>query len=181
MGQILFGAARVLVLDPLAVLADAVADEADRVEPAHILLLEEIDGIAVAFGKQRDQHIGAGDNVLAARLDVQDRALDHPLEPGGGRRLGLVLGFQRLVFLIEILAHHFAQFGQLHATSLHHFGGVGVVDQRQQKMLERGIFVMALGRAGEGRVQRLLKRLGETGHRSCFRWLAGGHGPAGIG
>ncbi len=48
-----------------AALADAVADEADRIQPAHILLLEEIDGIAVAFGKQRDQHIGASDRVLA--------------------------------------------------------------------------------------------------------------------
>ena len=39
------------VFDLLAALADAVADEADRIEPAHVLLLQEIDGVAVAFGK----------------------------------------------------------------------------------------------------------------------------------
>ena len=44
------------------------------------LLLEEIDGIGIALGKQGDQHIGAGHRVLARRLHVQDGALDYPLE-----------------------------------------------------------------------------------------------------
>jgi transcriptional regulator of nitric oxide reductase len=33
-------------------LADAVADEADRIEAAHVLLLQEIDGIALALAEQ---------------------------------------------------------------------------------------------------------------------------------
>jgi hypothetical protein len=82
-----------------AALADAVADVADRVEPAHVLLLQEIDGIAVAFGEQRDQHVGAGHRILARGLDMQDGALDHALEAGGGSRVALVLRLERLVFL----------------------------------------------------------------------------------
>src|SRR3546814_8428368 len=68
-----------------AALADAVADEADRVEPAHILLLEEIDRIALTLGEQGDEHVGAGHLVAARRLDVQDRALDDALEPARPR------------------------------------------------------------------------------------------------
>ena len=60
--------------------ADAVADEADRIEAAHVLLLQEVDRVAVAFGEQRHQHIGAGYRILARGLDMQDRTLDHPLE-----------------------------------------------------------------------------------------------------
>jgi hypothetical protein len=47
-----------ICLPPLPI---AVADEADGIEPAHVLLLQEIDRIALALGKQRHQHIGAGD------------------------------------------------------------------------------------------------------------------------
>ena len=57
---------------------------------------------------------------------------------GQGRQanhLGLVLGLERLVFLIEVLAHHFAQFGQIHPARLHHLGRVRVVDQREQQVL----------------------------------------------
>ena len=39
------------VLDLLAALADAVADEADGIEAAHVLLLQEIDRVAVALGE----------------------------------------------------------------------------------------------------------------------------------
>ena len=53
------------VLDAPAALAYAVADIAYRVEPAHVLLLQEIDGIAVALGKQSDQRVGPGHGVVA--------------------------------------------------------------------------------------------------------------------
>src|SRR3546814_1450249 len=39
-----------------AALADAVADEADRVEPAHILLLEEIDRIDRKSTRMKSSH-----------------------------------------------------------------------------------------------------------------------------
>ena len=69
-------------------LADAVADVGHRIEAAHVLLLQEIDGIALALGEQGDQHVGAGHLVAARRLDVQDGALDDALEAAGRRRIG---------------------------------------------------------------------------------------------
>ncbi len=47
-------------------LADAVADVGHGIETAHVLLLQEIDGVALALGEQGDEDVGAGD-VVAAR------------------------------------------------------------------------------------------------------------------
>ena len=140
------------------------ADETDRIQPAHILLLQEIDGVAVAFGEQRDQHVGAGDLVLARGLDVQDRALDDALEPGGGLRVRPVVGLERLVFLVEIGLHHARQLGEVDAAGVHHLDRVLVLGQGEQQMLERGVFVLAFGRVGERGVEGLFEVLGETGH-----------------
>ncbi len=165
------GALRRLGFDLLAALADAVADKAHCIQAAHIVLLEEINGIAVAFGKQCDQHIGAGNRVLAGRLHMQDRALDHALETGGRLRVGIVFGLERLVFLLEILLHHGAELGQLDAAGGHHLRGILVVDQRQKEVLQRGIFMPALGRVGECLVERFLEIWGETGHSGSFVWI----------
>ena len=155
-------------IDLAAALADAVADEADCIQPAHILLLEKIDRVAVAFGKQRDQDVGAGHGVLAARLDVQDRALNHPLEARGGLGIRIVVAAQRLIFLFQILAHHCGQLAQIDATGIQHLRGIFIVDKRQQKMFERSVFVSPLGRIGERLVEGLFEILGETGHSGSF-------------
>ena len=88
LGLFLGRAARRSGLGRAFALADAVADEGHRVEAAHVLLLEEIDGIAFALGKERDEHIGAGHVVAPRRLDVEDGALDDPLETAGRGRIG---------------------------------------------------------------------------------------------
>ena len=64
-------------------LGDAVADVIDRVVAGHVLLLQEIGGVALALGEDRDQHVGAGDLLAAGRLHMDDGALDHALEAGG--------------------------------------------------------------------------------------------------
>ncbi len=144
------------------------ADVAHRVEPAHVLLLEEIDRVAVAFGEQRDEHVGAGHGVLAARLDVEDRALDHSLEAGGRLRIGLFGRLQLLILLVEVAPDDFAEFGQVDTAGEHHLRCVLVVDQREQQVLERRVFVPPLGRARERGVEGLFEVLGETGHSGIF-------------
>ncbi len=59
------GALDLLRLGRGLALADSVADVADRVEAAHVLLLQEIDGIALALGEEGDEHVGAGHLVAA--------------------------------------------------------------------------------------------------------------------
>ena len=77
---------------------------------------------------------------------MQDRALDHALKPGGGGGVALVLGFERLVFLIELLAYCVAQIAQVNTAGLHDLRCIGIVDKRQKQVLQRGIFVAAFRR-----------------------------------
>ena len=156
------------------------ADEADGIEAAHVLLLQEIDRVAVALGEQRDQHIGAGHRVLAARLHMQDRTLDHALETRGRLRVGALVRLQRLVFLFEILLHHCGQLAEIDTAGRHDLRGVLVVDQREQEVLERRIFVPTLARIGQRGVKGLFEIGGKAGHSEVFRLglAKGEHGTA---
>ena len=77
------GAARRARLAGAGTLGDAVRDVVDRVVAGHLLLLQEIGGMALALGEDRDEHVGAGDFFAARRLDVDHGALDDALEAGG--------------------------------------------------------------------------------------------------
>jgi hypothetical protein len=134
-------------------LADTVADVAHGIETAHVLLLQEIDGIGLAFRKERDQHVGARHLILAGRLDVQDGALHDALETAGGGGVGRALHLQTVEFGIEIMGYSVAQLAQFHAARLHHFRRMFIVDQREQQMLQRRIFMLAVRRMRQRIVQ----------------------------
>jgi hypothetical protein len=51
-------------------LGNAVADVVDRVVTRHVLLLQEVGGVAVALCEDRDEHVGAGDFVAGRGFDV---------------------------------------------------------------------------------------------------------------
>src|SRR5712691_7182663 len=72
---LLFGSLDAARLRAAGRLGDAVRDVVDRVEPRHVLLLQEIAGVALALGEHRDQHIGAGHLLAARRLDMDRGAL----------------------------------------------------------------------------------------------------------
>jgi hypothetical protein len=91
---VLVDAAHRLALGEPCPLGDAVADVVDRVVAGHVLLLQEIGGVALALGEDRDQHVGAGHLLAARRLHMDDGALDHALEPGGRLGILVALGHQ---------------------------------------------------------------------------------------
>ena len=145
-------------------LGDAVADVIDRVVTGHVLLLQEIGGVALAFGENRNQHIGAGDFLAAGRLDVNDGALDHALEAGG--RLGVVgaVGDQIFELGLEIIDEAGAQLVEVDAAGAHDRGRIRVIDQRQQQMFERRILVVTLVGDRQRTMQGLFKALGKSRH-----------------
>ncbi|OIQ63632.1 hypothetical protein GALL_548270 [mine drainage metagenome] len=65
----------------------AMRDEIDRVIPRHVLFLQEIGGVGLAFRKDRDEDVGACHLSPARALHMDRRALNHALERGGRHRL----------------------------------------------------------------------------------------------
>src|SRR5262245_57570932 len=63
-----------------ASLYDAITNVVDRVVSRHLLLLQEIYGVALALSKDRDQHVGASHLITPGRLHMDDGALDHAMK-----------------------------------------------------------------------------------------------------
>ncbi len=138
-------------------LGDAVADEVDGVEPGHVLELEEIDGVGLALREQGDEDVGAGDLVAAGGLDVDGGALDDTLEAGGGLGVARAVGGEPGEVLVEELGEVGAQLVEVDPAGAQHGGGVGVVGEPEQEVLERGVLVPAVAGERQGAVQRLFE------------------------
>ena len=125
--------------------------------------------MALALGEDRDQHVGAGDLFAAGRLHMDHGALDDALEAGG--RLGILgtLGDEIFQFRFQIGGEAAAQLVEIDIAGAHHRGGIGIVDQREQQMLERRIFVVALIGERERTMKRLFQAARETWHSLVLR------------
>ena len=145
-------------------LGDAVADVVDRVVAGHVLLLQEIGGVALALGEDRDEHVGAGHLLAARRLDVDHRALDDALEAGGRLRVLVRAGGEVGEFGVDVFDEVAAQHVEVDVAGAHHGGGVLVVDQRQQQMFERRVFLVAFAGERQRLVQGFLEASGERRH-----------------
>ena len=144
MALLFLGAARRAHLGGAGALGDAVRDIVDGVVARHLLFLQEIGGVALALGENRHENVGARHFLAARGLHVDDGALDDALEPGG--RLGIltVAGHQIVELGVDIAKHRLLQFVEVDIAGAHDRGRVRIVDQGQQQMFERGIFVMPL-------------------------------------
>ena len=125
-------------------LGDAVADIVDRVEAGHVLLLQEEGGVALPLGEDGDEHIRARHLLAARGLHMGDGAVDDALEAGGRLRVAMRIEHEAPELVVEIAGELVAQQIEIDVAGAHHRRRVAVVDQRQEQMLERGIFVAAL-------------------------------------
>ena len=153
---LLVGAAHRLGLAHARALGDAVTHVIHGIEPRHVLFLEEIDGMAFALREERDEHIGACHLVPAGILHMQHGALHDTLETGRGLGVLAVLDRECREILVDIFGERGAQGVEIDIARAHHLRGVRVVDEREQQVLERGVFVMALTGEPYGPVQSLL-------------------------
>ena len=167
---VLIDAAHVLGLGHAGPLGDAVADVLDGLEARHLLLLQEERGMALALGENGNQHVGAGDLLASGGLHVHHRAVHHALEAGRGLRFGGALHEQAGKLAVEIFGDALAQGVEVHEAGLHDGGRVAVVQQGQQKVLERGVFVVPLVGVFQRAMQRRLETLRECGH-GCVLFL----------
>ncbi len=99
---------------------------------------------------------------------MERRALNDALEAVGRLGLFLTVDDEVLEFGVEILNDGLPQQVEVDAAGAQHGRRIDVVDQRQQEMLERRIFVTALVGEGERPTKGLFERAGENGHRAPF-------------
>ena len=114
--------------------------------------------MALALAEDRDQHIRARDLLAARALDVDHRTLDHALEAGRGLGVLAVAGGERGQIRIDIQGQRRLQRDQIDIAGRHHIGGVRVIDQGQQQMFKRGVFVPPLVGIVHRTVQGLFER-----------------------
>ena len=119
-------------------------DEVHGVVARHVLLLQEIDGVALALGEQRNENIGAAHVFAAGRLDADDRPLDDPLEARG--RLAFVGVFvdEIVELAIDIVAQILGQQVEIDGAGPQHGRRVDILHEAQQKVFERRIFMVTL-------------------------------------
>ena len=84
-------------------------------------------------------------------------ALHDALEAGGRLRVAGPVGRQAGEVLVEELGQVGAQLVEIDAAGAQHGGGVGVVGQAEQQVLQRRVFVPALAGERQGAVQRLFE------------------------
>ena len=145
-------------------LGDAVADVVDRVEARHLLLLQEEGGMALALGEDGDEHVGARHLLAAGGLHVHDGAMDHALEAGGGLGVAMRVEHERGQLVVEIAGELVAQQIEIDVAGAHDRRRVTVVDQRQEQMLERRVFVAALVGVLQSAPESLLETGRERSH-----------------
>ncbi len=139
-------AAHLARLGHAGALGDAMADVLDRVEAGHLLLLQEEGGVALALGEDRDEHVGARHLLAPRGLHVHDRAMDDALEPGGRLGLGRALVDEARKLGVEILGDARAQLIEIDVAGAHDGSRVAIVDEGDEKMLERRELMAALVR-----------------------------------
>ena len=108
-------------------LGDAMADVVYGIEPRHLLLLQEEDRMAFALGEDGDQDIGARHFLAAGGLHMDGRALEHPLEAGGGLGLAPAVGDEIAELAVDVVDQVAAQALDIDVAGPHHRDRVGIL------------------------------------------------------
>ena len=160
-----------IALLPLAALLAArlgqsVRDEIDHVEPGHVLHAEQVGRVRLLLAENRDQHVGDRHFFLAAGLDVEDGALEHPLEAQCGLHVPILPGRQPRRGLVDELLQFGLELAGIRTAGLQDLADLRRIHDRQQQMLDGHEFVACLARTGECVIQAEFEFL--TKHRLCL-------------
>jgi hypothetical protein len=99
---------------------------------------------------------------------VDDRALNHALEPGCRLRVLAPVGDEVRELRVDVLDEVAAEDVEVDVAGAHYGGRVLVVDEGEQKVLQGGVLVPTLAGEGEGPMKRLFETAGEARQRMCL-------------
>ena len=140
------------------------ADVIHRVVAGHILLLQEIGGVALTLGKNRHEHVGACDFLPPGRLHMDHRTLDHALKTRRGLGIFAPVTDEIVELLVNIVAEVLPQQFDIDGTGPQHRRRVVVFGQAQKQVFERRIFMMTLVGDRKSAMQRLFEIAREGRH-----------------
>ena len=133
--------------------------------------------MALALGEYGDQHIGAGHFLAPRGLHMNHRALDDALEARGGLGILGAVGDKVVQFGFEIGDEASAQLFEIDVARPHDRGSVLVLDQREQKMLKRCVFVVPLIGERQGPMKRLFEAARERWHSMSLHFVLDDRSP----
>jgi hypothetical protein len=143
-------------------LLDAVGNEIDHVQAGDALLVQVVHGVRVLLAEDRDQHVGAGDFLLAVAggLHMHDGALDHALETQGGLGVDIVGTRHLRRVVLDEVGERRPQVVDVGRACAQNLCGARVVQQSEQQMLHGDELVALLPGLDEGHVQADFQFLG---------------------
>ena len=127
-------------------------NEVHYIKTGYAFLMQEIHRVRIFFSENRHQYVCPGDLLLSRRLHMQNGALDHALKSERGLRINVLPGHDRGMFSDEI-RKEFAQLFDIGCASTQHIHRRGVIQHRQQQMLDSNEFVAFLPSIHERHVQ----------------------------
>ncbi len=134
-------------------LGHAVGYVIDDVEARNILQVEEVNRLRLLLTENGNQHVAAGHFLLAARLHMENRALQHPLKTQRGLYVGIVVERQQRCLLFDKLGELPPQLCNIRIARLENFVNLGDIQQRQQQVFDRHELVTLIARP----LERLVK------------------------
>ena len=134
-------------------LGNAVGDVVHHVQAGDGLLLQAMHRVAFLLREQGDQHVGAGRRLAAIGLHVEHGPPHDALEAQGRLRLAIVAGRNLRRVGVDELVELLAQRVDIRADVVQHVHRLLFVEQRQQDVLRRHVFVALRARVLERLVE----------------------------
>ena len=143
-------------------LANTVCDVVDHVQTCDTLLVQVVHGVGIFLAKDSDQHVGAGDFLLAIAcgLHMHDGALNHTLKAQRGLRVHLFRSSHLWGVVPDEVAQRGTQIFDVGGAGTQHIRSAGVVQQGVQQVLHRDELVALLSRLDKSHVQADFQFLG---------------------
>ncbi len=137
-----------------------------------MLAIEQEHRVALLLAENRDQNVGDTNFLLAARLHVEHRSLQHSLETQRRLHLALLAFLEPRSRLVDVILELLLQLGEISAAGAQNLPHLRRIEDREQEVLDCQIFMTRLACLVKGIVEAVFKlvrkHVRQTSRRSGF-------------